>query len=503
MPIRSREEILKILRKLEGDPASEFEDETLDFKSCPKDKKKLLRLALEYAVCFANRRGGTLVLGVNDKATGLDKVLEGCPAADIEEIKRYIYDNTSPQILVDCEELFLEGRRLVLVHIPQGVTIHTTSSGEAKIRIGRDCMPLTGELRSRLPFQRGWADFTAQAVEELDENALDPLEMERLRKVLRERSPNSPLLSQSDLDFALNLSLLKTLEGGRRSPTVAGLLIAGKEEVLREWVPTHEVIYLRFGKTETDYEVRIDLKVPILKAIERVSEAIEARNPIFTLKMGLFHFEILAFPDEVYREALLNALTHRDYTSPSSVFVRHYEDRLEISNPGGFLEGITPENIIRVEPKWRNPLLAEMFQKLRLVERAGVGVDRMFSTMLYHGKEPPMFQADKHSVKVILRNGSLDEPFARFVREEEKRDRGLGIDELLVLSALRRRREISLDETSQILQLFDLERTKEVLNRMTREGYLFIATRLLARLVRKGFLVQVGKGRGAHYVLQK
>ena len=303
---------------------------------------------------------------------------------------------------------------------------------------------------------------------------------------MRERAPESPLIALDDREFALNLGVLRK-RGGKYIPTVAGLLVAGKEDVIKEWIPGHEIIYLRFGKNETEYEQRLDLRIPILRAIERISEAIEVRNPIWTLKMGMFHFEIKAFPEGAYREALLNALTHRDYTAPSSVFVRHYENRLEISNPGGFLEGISPENIIRAEPRWRNPLLAQIFQRLRLVERAGVGVDRMFKIMLFNGKEPPRFLTDGYSVTVILKDELVDEPFARFIREEQQKGRELSLDEVLILSALRRKRELKLKEAARILQLDDEEQTREILNIMCAKGY----------------LEKMGRGKGSFYRLSR
>jgi ATP-dependent DNA helicase RecG len=91
----------------------------------------------------------------------------------------------------------------------------------------------------------------------------------------------------------------------------------------------------------------------------------------------------------VVREAVLNAVTHRNYLHPGEVLVRHMADQIAITSPGGFIAGITPQNILRHEPASRNRVLTEAFEKLRLVERAGIGRRRIFETMLGYGKRSP------------------------------------------------------------------------------------------------------------------
>lgn len=145
----SKEQILEILNQLDLKPACEFESETLDFKEWISSPKKLYKMLAEYAVCFANQKGGTLVLGVKDNIKGREKAITGCAGYNIAEIKSRIYEATDPKILVDVEELYLEDFdvTVLLIHIPQGVGLHTATDGTAKIRIGKDCKPLTGSMR--------------------------------------------------------------------------------------------------------------------------------------------------------------------------------------------------------------------------------------------------------------------------------------------------------------------------------------------------------------------
>ena len=314
-------------------------------------------------------------------------------------------------------------------------------------------------------------DFSAQTLD-LGPEAVDRLEVERLRRVLAAKEPGSPLLGMPDEELLLKLGLLTANPGLK--PTVAGLLLVGKEDSLKHAVPGHEAVYLHM-RNQTEYDRRVDSNRPLLALLEQFGQAIEPLNRIFTLKLGMFHFEIPDFPQEVYREALLNALVHRDYERSGPVYLRHFEDRAEVSNPGGFYGGVSVDNVLGHEPVTRNRLLAEVLQRARLVERAGMGVKRMFHIMLSYGKEPPSYEATPDYVRVLLRSGrteggaGVDETFARFVAGEQKEGRELGLNDLLVLTSLKRNREIDLAEAQRILQRGENE-AHEVLNSMAVRG---------------------------------
>ncbi len=316
------------------------------------------------------------------------------------------------------------------------------------------------------------SDFSARPLE-LGFEAVDRLEVERLRRVLAANEPGSSLLELGDEELLLRLGVLAT---DSHRLTVAGLLLVGREDTLRQEIPGHEAVYLHM-QSDTDYDRRVDSGRPLLALTEEVTAAIEPYNRIFTLKLGLFHFEIPDFPTEVYREALLNALVHRDYTQPGPIYLRHFPDRVEVSSPGGFYGGVNTTNILGHEPVTRNRLLARILQRIRLVERAGMGVKRMYHIMLSYGKEPPDYEDSPDFVRVILRSGrteagaSVDEVFARFVAGEQKDGRELTLHDLLVLSWLKRNREIDLGEAERILQRGGNE-AREVIGSMTARGLL-------------------------------
>ncbi len=316
-------------------------------------------------------------------------------------------------------------------------------------------------------------------------DALDPLEIERLRRIIATKEPASSLLALSAEELLARLGIITP----ERKITLAGVLLIGKEELLRTTVPGHGVIYLHM-KNDMEYDRRIESHRPLLALLEDLTAAIEPHNRLFTLKFGLFHFEIPDFPPEVYREALLNAFTHRDYSLPTPVYLRHFPDRLEISSPGGFLSDITPDNIIGHEPISRNPLLAEILERIRLVERAGIGVKRMFQVLLSYGKEPPSYEAGADYVRLTIRSGrgegKIDEEFARFVVHCQQEGRELKLPDLLILNWLKRNREVDLTEA------------KTILGRSEREAH-----EALTAMVNRGLLEPFGEKKGRVYRLSK
>jgi ATP-dependent DNA helicase RecG len=191
---------------------------------------------------------------------------------------------------------------------------------------------------------------------------------------------------------------------------------------------------------------------------------------------------------DVVREALLNAVTHRDYSDPNEVLIRHTSRELVFSSPGGFIGDITPQNILRHEPISRNRTLAEAFEKLRLVERAGIGRRRIFIPMLSYGKQMPKYETD--GLRVILRifNGSYDHRMAALVANWKQQGLEVDLDGLLVLAFLRDHAFIDTLTAAELLQL-PRDSARAVLDQLAQP--------------RTGILERRGKTKAASYYLTK
>uniref|UniRef100_A0A7C6AAD4 Uncharacterized protein n=1 Tax=candidate division WOR-3 bacterium TaxID=2052148 RepID=A0A7C6AAD4_UNCW3 len=314
-----------------------------------------------------------------------------------------------------------------------------------------------------------FADFTAQTLD-IGTEGFDPNEIQKLKEFIKKQDPGSCFLTMTEDEMLFSLGALKRTNTLSCRTTIAGLLLLGQETVLRDVLPSAEVIYLHMNN-EVEYDKKVDCVKPLLSLLDTLTEMIQEYNRTLTLKIGLFDYEIPDFPLAVYREALLNGLIHRDYSLLSPIYIRHYQDRLDIASPGRFFGGITPENILSHDPVTRNPLLNSMLARIGLVTKAGMGIKKMLLTLLALGKEPFQIEIEDPFVHFVIRDGNVDEPFAHYVSEQARMGKEFGLTDLIILSFLKRNREIELKTASQLLQRPDYK-TKEILNSMIERGIL-------------------------------
>jgi ATP-dependent DNA helicase RecG len=463
MTIPAAHDLHALLDRLESATADDLETQWLDFKPWQGGKDDM-KVAVEYAACFANGDGGMVVFGVADRTRGRAKAIHGAAGYDLDTWRRGIFDSTRPNLAVEVEELRVpEGTgRLLVVRVPRGEhPPYGTAQGLFKQRVGKNCMPLDARSFVRSQVATGALDWSGERPRELTLDDLDVVEIARARNVLRRNHADSGLLGLSDLDLLLALGAVRNGQ-----VTNAGMLLFGREEKLREACPQHQVHYV-YQMTGTEVARNDSYRTGLLNILERFEQIFTSPvNPEQELPLGLFRLRIPAFPVEVVREAVLNALTHRDYLDPGEVLVRHMADRLAITSPGGFIAGITPRNILRHEPVSRNRTLAEAFEKLRLVERAGIGRRRIFETMLAYGKRIPEYDADGH-VTLRIFDGSFDERTAALVARWRGEGREIGLDGLLVLSFLRDNAFIDTLSAAKLLQL-PREEARATLDRLAQ-----------------------------------
>lgn len=466
--MRELTEIRALLPRLDEVEADALEGQDLDFKEWPADDRQAIRQAVDMAVCMANGGGGTVVLGVRDRVVGRAKAILGVPlSTDLHQLKRDIYERTAPKLTPEIVELNVpEGTgRLLLMQVHGGLPPYTNTAGGGTVRRGKDCVPLTGDLRDRLMVERGDSDITSVTVPGPVEPLLSPSALERLRDLARQEQAPADLLRKSDLDL---LAALEVLRDGKL--TKAGLLIAGNADAIVRHLPNYSWTHERM-KSATVYVDRTDgrdtreLALPL--ALQALESRINADNPITTVEHGLYHLEFRAYPTVALREALLNALCHLDLRLASPVLVKQYARKLEISNPGGLIGGITPANILHHPPLARNPLLVQALSKLRLVNRSNLGIGRMFESMLVEGKEPPVIVDEDSAVRVVFKRQETSASFRAFIADEGKAGRVLDVDHLLVLSYLLGHAEIDTATAAELCQRREAE-MRDILDEMVQ-----------------------------------
>ncbi len=487
MSIPTDPELLVLLDGLAHQPADALESQWLDFKQWqgPKDD---LKTACETAACFANAQGGVIVFGVSDKLRGRAVAIHGAKGFDLDVFRRGIYEGVSPALSVEVSVLTVpEGTgQLLVVRVPAGEhKPYGTTAGMFKQREGKNCMPLDPQAFRLSQLRSGVVDWSGAPAEGVELADLDRVQIERARNMLRAKDPSSGLLDLAEPEF---LAGLEAVRDGRVTHT--GLLLFGRKDVLASRCPQAQFHYVLLRDETTVARNDID-RSPLLEIVERMDQVFQGPlNPEEELELGLFKLRIPQFPLEAVREAVLNALTHRDYSDAGEVLLRHSPDELTVTSPGGFIAGITPENILRHEPRPRNRTLANAFVKLRLVESSGVGRKRIYRSALVYGKRRPSYTATPVSVTLRIFNRGANPTLARMVSELDARGAPVTLDHLLVLDALLHADYIDTASAAEALQLprDEARQTLELmasaqLQLLERRGHTGAATYHLAKNV--------------------
>jgi ATP-dependent DNA helicase RecG len=474
------EELIQQISRLDKETADDLESETLEIKGQPRSRDELKRWLTDIAVCFANQRGGCLLVGIADRKKGRDKAIVGIGDLSFRGLERDVYSSTDPHILIEIEELQVPEGRLLAAHIPKGIPPHTTSAGVATIRIGDSCQPLTGTNLARMIASSGEVDLSAAPVEGAKLTDLDSAAMKRGRALLRLQPGLADLADHDDGSLLEALSLANDSQLSQ-----SALLLFGKQSAIARFMPQHEITILRHV-SNTRYDRRVDLRGPLLLEFDEIEDSLAGATSLRTVRpRGFAQLEIPTLSWEVAREAILNAVTHRDYFPRQGIIVAIHQDQVEITSPGGFLGGISPANVLRHPPIHRNELLARALQRLGLVNRVGLGVDRIFEGLLRSGARPPTYTADEVSVSLTLPLGGSDE-FAAWIVEYEKDGDSLSLDDLIVLRRLVDVGSLNRLSASEQLQLNETD-----------------AANHLADMRGRGLLVARGRGRAASYSLPR
>jgi ATP-dependent DNA helicase RecG len=441
---------------------------TVEFKS---DVKGLPDRDLVAAVvAMANTEGGLILLGVED-----DGAVTGVQPShqDIAGLVALIANRTNPSVAVRAEIVDRDKKKILKIQVPKSRSIVSTSDGLLlRRRLMASGRPAAVPFYPHEFVQRqsamGLADPSAYPLTSLTVEDLNPLERLRIREAIRRYGGDMSLFPLADEELDGALGLVTTAEGIRR-PTVAGLLVMGREEALRQYLPAHEVAFQVLEGT--DVRVNEFFKKPLLQTFEEVELLFKARVNEQEIQFGLFRVPIPNYDRRAFREALINALVHRDYARLGAVHVRLDDDGLALSSPGGFVEGITLHNLLVVAPRSRNPLLADIVKRIGLAERTGRGIDRIYEGMLRYGRPAPNYgMSDATSVVLMLPKSDADIGFVEMIlRQEEQTGTAMPIDSLIILSRLRHERRLTTADLTAHTQKSE-QATRTALERLVEAG---------------------------------
>jgi ATP-dependent DNA helicase RecG len=248
--IPTNAEILALLEQLDTRVADDLETQWLDFKPWNSPREDM-KVAIEYAICFANADGGVIVFGVADRTHGRAEAVHGASDYNLDTWRRGIFDATRPNLTVEVKELAVpEGTgKLLLVRVPKGSSPpYGTAQGLFKRRVGKNCMPMDPQGFAQMRIATGVVDWSGQPAEDVRLEDLDPVEIARARNVLHRINPESELLKLDDHGFLVGVGAIR-----QGKVTHTGLLLFGREQRLSELLglgesPTARVEVSRYLK---------------------------------------------------------------------------------------------------------------------------------------------------------------------------------------------------------------------------------------------------------------
>lgn len=427
------------------------------------------REIVETAAAFASAQGGRIYVGVRDDGT-VAGIQIG--RGTLEGLANDIAQNTVPKVVPAITTTEEAGRTVIVVEVAEHPTKPVSAYGRAYRRSGRTNQVLSaGEVAELYLASRGMTwDETTRA-----DATLDDIDAEKVRRFLNRARTERQWEIDPQTPIGPALNQLALLRNGQL--TIAALLLFAKNP--QRFFLQAKVRCARFkGDDEVEF---LDLKVIEGDIVQQVEEALAfvRRNTSMAAKIEgkPARTERWDYPLDAVREAITNAVCHRDYAESGNVMVRIFDDRLEVWNPGGLPAGMTVDDLKQPhESKPRNKLVADAFFLIKYIEQFGTGIGRMLRDCRDAGVPEPEFESRAGAFRIVFRRLALAEERFPQLRLNQRQIRGLN-------QALRTRRITRLEYMAAAQCT---ERT---------------AKRDLLELIQMNVLVRHGKTKGSWYEL--
>lgn len=457
----------------------------------------------EHMVAFANTEGGIIVVGAQTDGKTTNPRADG---QDLENVLKLADELYNPPVVIEAwEEISVAfdgaqaegtdaddgkdttnhrgtsttGSPAYAIRVPRSTELHALADGRVLIRSGNVNRPLGGQEILRLASAKNTGDFETEAVPGA---SVDDFSREMIDEYLEKRAERTKRPYSGEIGDLLAEVGAITAEG---KPTVSGLLLFS--DYPQQWLPQSGVVFAKFVGTTprgesglAGYSRREELIGPVPRLIEATWNLVWSEMAVSAVVKGLEREETFEYPQFAVREALVNAICHRDYRLRGRrIEVRMFSDRLEVISPGGLPGFITVENI-KDEHFSRNPRLVGGLFQWGYIEELGLGIDRMIEVMEQAGHSPPRFDARPYSFALALHNERKKPRPPEWSRDTNHR-------QARALQYIRENGSITNREYRGLIDTVSAE-----------------TLRLdLVDLVSKGILSKIGAKKGTYYVLRE
>jgi ATP-dependent DNA helicase RecG len=433
----------------------------------------------ETLTAFANASGGMILMGVDPKGNLVRGLRSPETAADKALAAGLKCE--PPLILPRPEKALLEGKEVLIVEVPIGLPHAYCLRGKYLSRSGKKNIALGPRQLRQLLRERGEATFEVQTTPAATLDDLDDTLVQKYAEAfLGDPVPNK---RQAILEL-INRRGCLVKEDGTWHPTNSGYLLFGKEP--QKIFPSAEILLARYaGKQMTDEFLRETVRGPLAEQVRRAEAFVTANMRKGARIDGLQRADRAEYPLPAVREAIVNAVAHRDYAiRGDEIRVLMFSDRIEVYSPGRLAGHVTLDNLVE-ERFSRNEVIAQVLADMGYIERLGYGIDRMIRLMREWGLPAPRFAETANGFRVTLRG-----PGDRWVGDEVNREKWEHLD---------------LNERQRNALEF-LAKNSRIANRDYRELFPDLSEetirRDLAELVQDGILLKMGDKKGTYYILK-
>lgn len=427
----------------------------------------------ECLVAMANSSGGLIVLGLDENGRPTETIWE----EDAESALREAAKLCRPPVPTEWQQVETKNGLLIGINVPRSLELHSLDDGRVLVRHGDANRPLAGDEVRELANSKNTADFETETVPGARR---DDLDADIIRDFLDQREGRGAprVLAMDEMLFEIGAI---DREG---NPTTTGILLFGRKPQM--FFPQSGIVFVKFSGTEPrgddggiGYGRRDELSGNLARIIERAWNIIFEEMRVGATVNGLERAELLEYPRFAVREALVNAVAHRDYRIRGRrIEVRMYADRLEIISPGGLPGYMTLDNLVE-EHFSRNPRLVGGLFQWGYIEELGLGIDQMIEEMTQSGHEPPTFKATPHLFTVTLKNKRERAPQPKWTRSMNER-------QTRALTYVRENGSITNREYQQLCS----DVSPETLRLDLKD------------LVDRAILLKIGSKKGTHYILK-
>lgn len=413
------------------------ESENLEFKQSSSEWKEIIKTVSS----FANTKGGNILVGISDRR---EIVGFQIGKKTMEDLANKIKENTDPKIFPSMSVEHINGKDTILIKVEEGKSKPVFAFDRAYKRVGRSTVRASSNEIRNLALEGRRVCWDGQVCEA----ALEDVDKEKVKWFLKRVKYERKLDVDQNTPLKEALERLRLMKNGKL--TNAAVLLFGKDP--QNFFLQAETRCGRFKGLNVT-EPFIDMKVIGENLFDQVDEAekfiLRNISRAAWIEPGkIERQEKWEYPPDAIREAIVNAICHRDYESAANVQIRIFDDRIEVWNPGELPEGLTIEKLKgEHESKPRNLLIANLFFLIKYIEQWGTGTNKMIRQCIENGLQEPGFEDTGSSFIVTFRKSKLTDAYLE----------GLGLTERQgkAIEYLRMHRKLTSREYAKLFGISD------------------------------------------------